>query len=138
MRILLLTLFVIGTAGLLVELVLLEHYEDIWQLIPMVLLAAGLVLVAWYAFRPSPASQQAFRGLMLAYLASGIVGVFLHYQVNTEFELERDGGLRGLGLFTEAIYGATPTLAPGAMVQLGLLGLVATIGRLRRRDSVTD
>ena len=54
---------------------------------------------------------------------SGVVGLWLHYQGNTEFELEMYPSLEGLALFWEAIRGATPTLAPGTMLELGLLGL---------------
>jgi hypothetical protein len=61
---------------------------------------------------------------MLLCVAAGLVGVFLHYRGNVEFELEREPLLRGLALFREAVRGATPALAPGAMAQLGLLGLV--------------
>jgi hypothetical protein len=51
------------------------------------------------------------------------VGTFLHYRGNVEFELELTPGIRGLALFREAITGATPALAPGAMIVVGLVGL---------------
>ena len=59
-------------------------------------------------------------------VVTGAVGILLHYRGNVEFELERDGSIRGLRLFWEAIRGATPALAPGALSQLGLLGLAYT------------
>ena len=34
--------------------------------------------------------------------------------------------LRGFELFSQSVTGATPTLAPGVMLQLGLLGLAYT------------
>ncbi len=43
------------------------------------------------------------------------------------FELEMSPEVLGWALFREAIFGATPALAPGVMVQLGLLGLAFTI-----------
>jgi len=52
--------------------------------------------------------------------------VLLHYRGNVEFERERDPSLSGLALVWEALRGATPSLAPGAMAQLGLLGLAIT------------
>ncbi|MBM2806157.1 MAG: hypothetical protein HW419_4050, partial [Deltaproteobacteria bacterium] len=67
------------------------------------------------------------RWLMLAFVVSGLVGVYFHFQGSAEFKLESNPTLSGMALFWEAIRGkAPPLLAPGAMVQLGLLGLVYT------------
>ena len=126
LRRVLLALVAFGAAGLVAELVLLEHYESAWQYTPLVLLGLTLVAVAVVARRPSPASVRFFQTVMVLCVAAGLVGVFLHYDGNVEFELEREPLLRGLGLFWEAMRGATPALAPGAMAQLGLLGLVYT------------
>jgi hypothetical protein len=54
---------------------------------------------------------------------SGLVGLFLHYRGNVEFERERDPSLHGFPLLWHAITGATPTLAPGTMVFLALIGV---------------
>ena len=126
LRRVLLALVAFGAAGLVAELVLLEHYESAWQFTPLVLLVAVLVAVALVARRPSLASVRFFQAVMVLCVASGLLGVFLHYQGNVEFELEREPLMRGLALFWEAMRGATPALAPGAMAQLGLLGLVYT------------
>jgi hypothetical protein len=67
-----------------------------------------------------------FQVVMALCVVIGAVGVYLHYRGNVEFEVERDASLHGLRLFWEAIRGATPALAPGALAQLGLLGLVYT------------
>ena len=51
----------------------------------------------------------------------------LHFQVNMEFQLEMDPSLKGLDLYRKAILAkAPPALAPGAMIQLGLVGLAYT------------
>ena len=124
LRRLLLVIVVVGALGLEAELLLLEHYESAWQFTPLVLLGVVLVsaLLVWR--RPSPATVRFFQAVMVLCVAAGAVGVFLHYDGNVEFELEREPLLRGLALFWEAARGATPALAPGAMAQLGLLGLV--------------
>jgi hypothetical protein len=57
-------------------------------------------------------------------VVSGLLGVFLHYRGNVEFELEHNPRATGWALFREAMMGATPALAPGVMVQIGLLGLL--------------
>jgi hypothetical protein len=123
MRRLLLALVFIGAAGLEVELLLLEHFESALQWTPLVLLGVVLAAVLLVWRRPSPATVRFFQAVMALCVAAGVVGVFLHYRGNVEFELEREP-LHGLKLFWEAIRGATPALAPGAMAQLGLLGLV--------------
>ena len=123
LRTLLLALVVIGAAGLEVELLLLEHYESAWQFTPLVLLALVLIGAALVWRRPSSSTVRFFQAVMVLCVAAGVVGVFLHYRGNVEFELEREP-LHGVRLFWEAIRGATPALAPGAMAQLGLLGLV--------------
>ena len=126
LRRLLLGLVVLGALGLEAELLLLEHYESAWQFTPLVLLGAALVAAVLVWRRPSPATVRFFQAVMALCVAAGAIGVFLHYDGNVEFELEREPLLGGLALFWEAVRGATPALAPGAMAQLGLLGLVYT------------
>jgi hypothetical protein len=122
----LLALVFIGAGGLVLELLLLEHFESVLQFIPLVLLAAVLVSATLLARRPSVRTIQLFRAVMTLCVVAGVVGVFLHYRGNVEFELERQPLRHGLDLFWKAIRGATPALAPGALSQLGLLGLVYT------------
>jgi len=122
-------LFVIlagGYAGIGAELLLTGHYEDLLQLIPLAITAAALLALGWYAAGGGSASLRTLRAVMTASLVSGAVGAFLHYRGNTEFELERTPGLAGFALFREAVTGATPALAPGTMVLLGVIGLAAT------------
>jgi len=118
-----LALVLLGAAGLLAELGLLEHFDSWTQWIPLVLLVIVLGATVAVAVRRAPGAVRFFQAVMALCVVTGVVGVVLHYQGNMEFELERDGSLRGLRLFWEAIRGATPSLAPGALSQLGLLGL---------------
>lgn len=122
----LLAILAIGALGTGVELLLLKHTEDWWQWAPIVMLAAALMLNLAVALVPVAASVRALQALMLLFLITGIVGTWLHYKGNVEWELERVASLSGLELFRAAIMGATPTLAPGTMVQLGLIGLLYT------------
>ena len=132
-----LALLAVGLIGLAVELVLLEHYEDVWQLTPLVLITANLMVLLWQATRPSWPAVQSMRVLMVAMLAAGALGIFLHYRANMEFQVEMSPGLSGFDLFFKTIRAKVPPpLAPGAMAQLGLLGLLYTYGHplLRRAD----
>ena len=122
-RVVLLAALVLGIVGTAIELFLLEHTEDGWQWAPIALLGVALLVLAWYGAGRRPASLRAFRGVMVLFLLSGLLGVWLHYRGNVEFELEMYPDLAGLKLFKDAMMGATPALAPGTMIQLGMIGL---------------
>lgn len=122
-RLVLLVALVLGLAGTLTELFLLEHTEDAWQWAPIVLMGAALLALLWFGLHRGPASLRTIQGLMGLFLISGVLGVWLHYKGNVEFELEMYPDLSGLELFRDAMMGATPSLAPGTMIQLGMIGL---------------
>ena len=123
----LLIILLLGLGGLGVELVLLDHYETALQLIPLALIGAALVAVAWHAASGSAASATGLRIVMVLFVAAGAIGIALHYQANVEFQLETDPSLAGRALLWKVLQAkAPPALAPGAMVQLGLIGLAYT------------
>ncbi len=116
-----------GMIGSLTELILLKHSEDVYQWIPLVLLGVGLPVLAWQGARGSVLSLRLLRWLMCAFVAAGIAGVYYHFQGSAEFKLESQPQLAGMELLWAAIrVKAPPLLAPGSMVQLGLLGLAYT------------
>jgi hypothetical protein len=123
----LLAILILGMLGSVTELILLKHTEDVRQWVPLILLAAGLSVLVWHGFMNCPASTQAIRWLMIAFVISGLAGIYFHFQGGAEFKLEGNPSLRGWALFWEAIRAKTPPLlAPGAMIQLGLIGLAYT------------
>lgn len=124
LRRLLLAVVMIGIAGLGAELLLLEHFESVQQWIPLGVLGFGLLGGLALGLRPTRATVRLFQAAMVLAVAAGLLGLYLHYRGNAEFELESDASVRGLALVWAALRGATPALAPGAMVQLGLLGLI--------------
>lgn len=124
MRRLILAIVLFGMSGLAAELFFIEHFESWQQWIPMVALGAGFAVGSLLAVRPTAPAVRVFQGLMVAFVVAGLAGLYLHYIGNVEFELERKPSLRGAALVWESLRGATPALAPGAMIQLGLLGLV--------------
>jgi FtsH-binding integral membrane protein len=126
-RRILLTILVLGIAGISLELWLMAHTEDVYQQIPLWLAAAGIATAIMVAARPSIASVRLHQAVMVLFLVSGIVGMVLHFQVNIEFQMEMDAALSGLALYQKAILAKSPpALAPGAMIQLGLIGLAYT------------
>lgn len=126
LRTLLLLTLLVSIVGTLAELLLLEHFEDAWQWAPIALLSAALATLAWHGLERGPVSLNVLRGLMVLCMASGIIGLLLHYKGNVEFELEMYPDLSGWKLFRDSMMGATPALAPGAMLQIGLVGLAWT------------
>jgi hypothetical protein len=124
LRQLILALVFIGIAGLEIELALLRHAESLSQWIPHVALLIGLIVTVAVYFRPAPRILKVFQAVMLIFVAVGALGIYLHYRGNVEFALERDPSLSGARLIWKALRGATPALAPGALAQLGLLGLL--------------
>ena len=123
-RQLLLALVVIGIVGLEVELALLRHAESFSQWIPHVALFLGLLTTAAVYFRPGPRTLRLFQTMMIVFLVVGALGVYFHLNGNVEFAQERDPSLSGVRLLWKALRGASPAPAPGALAQLGLLGLL--------------
>jgi hypothetical protein len=128
LRHILLTIFLLGSVGTGAELLLVGHIEEVWQWIPLALLLMGILALLVHAFaEPSP-STRIFQGIMVLFITSGIIGIWLHYKARMEFQLEMNPDVAGTKLFLETITGAKvpPVLAPGMMIQLGLLGLAYT------------
>ena len=126
MRRALLALLVVFMLGTGLDLMLLDHHEDAWQLVPLALIAAGLVVSAWTLRRPGrrhhgdAPPDGALRG-------AGFLGITLHYLGNREFQLEMDPAAAGWPLFVKVVTAKSPpALAPASMVMMGLLGLIYT------------
>jgi hypothetical protein len=119
----LLLILLIESLSIGAELLLLAHTEDPWQWVPLALILGCTLALAWCAIHPGPAAVRALQGLMALFVLSGILGVFLHFRAKTEFQLEVNPSLQGSALFWEAVKSQSPpTLAPGIMIQMGLLG----------------
>ena len=126
-RRILLTILVLGIAGISLELWLMGHTEDVYQLIPLILAGAAVLSLVVVVIKPSIGSVRLFQAVMALFVLSGIVGMVLHFEVNMEFQLEMDPALAGMALYQKAILAKSPpALAPGAVIQLGLIGLAYT------------
>ena len=121
-----LLIFVLGAVGLGTELLLLGHFEEWRQQVPLASLAFGLVLLSARILYRGTVILRLFRLTMLAFVLGGMVGLWFHLSANMEFELEMYPTLTGLELLSKALGGAMPALAPGALSQLGLLGFLYT------------
>jgi hypothetical protein len=136
-RRLILALLAFGLAWVAVDLVLLEHYEDPVMFVPFAAVTVGLAAIALDLSAATAGTARVFQVAMGALIVSGLAGVVVHYQGSLEFQLDMDPTMSRWDLFWKVLHmKAPPTLAPGIMVQLGLLGLVATAGHpaLARTD----
>ena len=116
---------VLGLAGTAIELLLLEHYDEPWQLVPLVLIALAFGVLAWHGARRTAASLRALQITMLLFVVSSGVGAALHFRGAAEFQLEIDPAMPSSTLIRKAMRAKDPpVLAPGVMLQLGLIGLV--------------
>ena len=114
--------FLFMLIGTLLELYLLNHYENILQLIPFFCIAIALINSMFIYFRRSKASSNIFKIVLFLTSISGISGVFFHLQANYEFEQEIKPTANFWELFLESISGAFPALAPLSMVVLAFIG----------------
>ena len=119
-----LALLALGAMGVITELVLLEHYEEPVQFVPLALLALTLTTILWHWIDGGRRSLRAFQVVMLLMVVAGTVGIGLHLRENVATELDLNPGSSGLAFWLEVVRGDLPTLAPGTLVQFGLLGLL--------------
>ena len=125
-RLALLALLVVFMLGTGTDLMLLDHHEGAWQVVPLALLAAGLAVAVW-SVRGGACAVTTMRILMLLFVAAGFLGIVLHYLGNREFQLEMDPAAAGWPLFWKIVTAKSPpALAPASMVMMGLLGLIYT------------
>ena len=123
----------LGMAGLLAELALIAHYEDVTQWIPLALLAAGLLFLVIDLALARGWTQLLLQLTMVLIVAAGVLGVYFHFNGSREFQLEMDPQMSGTTLIWHVLRAKSPpTLAPGSMMQLGILGL--GYAYLRRRQ----
>lgn len=125
-RLLMLTL-VFMALGTLAELILIDHYEDTWQLIPILLIGISILLFILLKWKPSMVLTSLFRVFMALCILSGLLGTWLHLNANMEFEAELHSSASSWSVFINSLSGALPTLAPGSMIVFGLIGYSQTL-----------
>jgi hypothetical protein len=118
-------LLVFGLIGTGTELVLLQHYEEPLQLVPLVCIALALLLVTWHGITQSTRSVRALQAAMAVFIVAGGIGAGLHYRGGVEFQRDMDPSQTPWQVFKKVMRAkAPPVLASGIMVQLGLLGMI--------------
>jgi hypothetical protein len=137
LRVFILGVLALGLVGTVIELVLLGHYEEPLQFVPLVLIAAAIAALVWQVIRPSAASLLTLQIVMLMHVLAGFVGIVAHFYGSAEYQLELNPQMPMSELIDKVLRAkAPPLLAPGMMIQLGLLGLAYVYSDLRYRARV--
>jgi hypothetical protein len=127
---------VLGLIGTMTELILLEHDEQALQFVPLVLMVLGAVALIWHAIRKDTASLRALQIIMGLFVLSGFAGMAAHFNGSAEYQLELDPEMDKWELLGKILHAkAPPLLAPGMMIQMGLLGLAYAFTDIRYRGS---
>lgn len=129
-------ILLLGLLGTVTELVLLEHYEQPLQLVPLVLIAAAFAATAWEFRRHDMASRRTMQIVMALFVLAGFAGFVAHFHGSAEYQLELNPDMGNWELLGKILRAkAPPLLAPGMMLQLGLLGLAYVFSDVRFRRS---
>jgi len=132
----LLAILVLGLLGTVTELVLLEHYEQPTQFVPLILIVAAIAVLTWEFRRHDLASRRAVQIVMALFVLAGFVGFVAHFYGSAEYQLELNPDMSNWELLEKVLRAkAPPLLAPGMMLQLGLLGLAYVFSDSRFRRS---
>jgi multisubunit Na+/H+ antiporter MnhB subunit len=123
----LLAILVFGLIGTGVELVLLKHYDTPVQFVPLVAITVALAVIVWHTRKYDLPSLRALRATMMLFLLSGVAGVGFHFKGATEFQRDIDPSQSFWDITRKVMRAESPpVLAPGLLMQLGLVGLLYT------------
>jgi hypothetical protein len=112
--------------GTVVELLLVEHRENLVQMIPFMLSGLGLISVLAVLLRPQRTTLRTLQIVMVLNILGSLFGVYEHVEHNMAFALEIRPNTTISAAFWEALSGANPLLAPGILALAGMIALAAT------------
>lgn len=121
----LLWMLVLGALGTLADLLLAKHWKELTQWPPLVLLVVMALAAGWVLAAGSAAAWRALVVSSWTCLPATAAGLFFHIRANVEWARDDQPALAGWPLVRDTLFGTLPTLAPGAMLYLGLVGLLA-------------
>jgi len=122
-RSIILAVILLGLAGTGLELVFVDHFGSTAQWVPVVLICLAFLVLGSYGLMRSAALLRVFQAVMIMFIVSGLAGIALHYQRDVEHAEKDHPGIQGVERLRTAVSQEAPLLAPGAMVELGILGL---------------
>lgn len=122
--------FLLWTAGFIwlgsiAELLLTEHTGEWIQYVPFVVCAVGVVAVGAVLRVHTAQTRRLLRLTGIVAILASAVGAWKHYEANLELELEIHATASRLSSMWEALFGASPFLAPGILALAGVLAIAA-------------
>src|SRR4030095_17067865 len=84
-RIALFSILLIGMLGSGIELILLSHYEDWRQWLPVILILLGLSVSGWHAVRSTALSVRLLQALFICFMSRGFARLYFHYKGGSQF-----------------------------------------------------
>jgi hypothetical protein len=136
LRLWVLGVIALGLIGTMTELILLEHDEQALQFVPLVLMVLGALALIWHVIRKDTASLRTLQIVMGLFVLSGFAGMLAHFNGSAEYQLELNPDMSTGELLEKILHAkAPPLLAPGMMIQMGLLGLAYAFTDIRYRGS---
>src|SRR5262252_649263 len=101
---------VLGLLGTITELVLLEHYEQPLQFVPLVLIVAAIAVLIWEFRRHDVASRRAVQIVMGLFVLAGFVGFVAHFYGSAEYQLELNPEMSNWELLEKVLRAKAPPL----------------------------
>lgn len=120
-------LVLLGAFGLAAELVLASHMESWVQRIPFGLCFLGILGAIAASPEASPSRLKLAKGLFGLMFAGGLYGIWEHVEHNYVFDAEIRPTAEWTTHVWNAIFGASPALAPGAFLLVALMGLLLCV-----------
>src|SRR5690348_8230790 len=120
-RSIILAVILLGLAGTGLELLFVNHFESTSQWIPVVLIGLAFLVLGAYGVTRSGPLLRVFQAVMIMFILSGFAGIALHYQHDAAHAEKDSPGIQGAELFRTAVAQEAPLLAPGTMIELGML-----------------
>jgi len=112
--------------GTIVELILERHYDKLLQFVPFVLCAAAFLTLVVVIVKATPVTIWAMRLVMLTMFPVTLLGMWEHLDGNMDFQRDIRPNAGAWELFTNAIHGAAPLMAPGILALAAGVALIAT------------
>jgi hypothetical protein len=126
----------LGLLALVLELWLIGHTESVTQIVPLVTLPAAAVALVAVVIGDARRGLGLLRAVLLTAVATGVAGVALHLYESWAFQLEIDPFAAPLARAVAALRAQSPpSLAPGQIALLALLGWASTVGIEAARPS---
>lgn len=123
----------LNVAGILVELYFLDHFEDTFQWIPLIVLGLSTGILVSEKITDSRRLLDLFAASMLLLMIAGVVGIYFHLAGNSEFVSESYPNATTFEHIRRVLHGATPAFAPGSLVGMGIVGFAYHSSRKKEK-----